>query len=421
MLKNNVIRYIITEEGYALNKEKIFNILRSVTNSIATTFVNSLKDDTHKQALETIDNLEKISQQEFENLVAERISVLDDFEQKEAIRVIEKIKIEWDTEIEKGLSLRETILLNIQSMIKSHAYSKHHQSELDIIEFDKLININFKLYDLNAKEILFLWYINNHNIENLNIAGYWTHTYHLNYQIVLERLFACRYLEFGTIYDTLSIYKVSELKGFLKAHSIPVTGKKQELINRIIDNCNEKDILSTFSARVLKITQNGQNIIDENDCIIYFHQRSNYFNISIDYVFEMHKKFMNMSKYELAINIFKKECATHLLNRNYGLYRNSIFCISLIYKDMQNYINELEILLQVCYLDLVDQHPFLAPGIISAINENENYRLCAPKELYDIYLRSVNKLPAELKKFRNVDIFEKINDALQEKAMQQTI
>lgn len=56
------------------------------------------------------------------------------------------------------------------------------------------------------------------------------------------------YLREPTIEETLSRYKVTELKGFLSKKGMKVTGKKEELINRLVSVLSETDIKNLLDS-----------------------------------------------------------------------------------------------------------------------------------------------------------------------------
>ena len=152
--------------------------------------------------------------------------------------------------------------LEYEAKQRSEQFANVHKNELNSINIDKLAQISPETpVLLEEKEILFLRYINNINTDTLNIAGYWTHKYHLEYQSVLEKLFKCGYLHFGDIKDSIAIFKVKDIKDFLTAKGLSVNGKKQDLIDRICENCTEEEIRQSFPIRVFKITASGEDLI----------------------------------------------------------------------------------------------------------------------------------------------------------------
>lgn len=96
--------------------------LRKALDMISRGFIDSLKTDTHREALDTVENVNNISEGDFSRLLAERMSVLDDEERTEAAKVIARKIACWRGGADEPISLREEILLDLQAMIRRHNY-----------------------------------------------------------------------------------------------------------------------------------------------------------------------------------------------------------------------------------------------------------------------------------------------------------
>ena len=105
-----------------MNKEQAEAALRSALEKIASGFVESLKTDNMRNALNTAQDIDGMSDEDFSNLLAERMSVLDEEERREAAKSVARIIACWHGEEDEPLSLREEIILNLQAMIKRHNY-----------------------------------------------------------------------------------------------------------------------------------------------------------------------------------------------------------------------------------------------------------------------------------------------------------
>lgn len=104
-----------------MNKEQAEAALRKALDIISKGFTESVKTDMHREALDTVEDVNGISEEDFSKLLAERISVLDDEERTEAAKVIARKIACWRGE-DEPLSLREEILLDLQAMIRRHNY-----------------------------------------------------------------------------------------------------------------------------------------------------------------------------------------------------------------------------------------------------------------------------------------------------------
>ena len=105
-----------------MNKERAEAALRSALEKIASGFVESLKTDNMRIALNTAQDIDGMSDEDFSNLLAERMSVLDEEERREAAKSVARKIACWHGGEDEPLSLREEIILNLQAMIKRHNY-----------------------------------------------------------------------------------------------------------------------------------------------------------------------------------------------------------------------------------------------------------------------------------------------------------
>lgn len=105
-----------------MNKEQTEAALRKALDMISRGFIDSLKNDTHREALDTVENVNYISEEDFSKLLAERMSVLDEEERTEAAKVIARKIACWRGGVDEPISLREEILLDLQAMIRRHNY-----------------------------------------------------------------------------------------------------------------------------------------------------------------------------------------------------------------------------------------------------------------------------------------------------------
>lgn len=103
-------------------KEQTEAALRAALEKIASGFVESLKTDNMKNALDAAQDIDSMSDEDFSNLLAERMSVLDEEERREAAKSAARKIACWHGGEDEPLSLREEILLDLQSMIKRHNY-----------------------------------------------------------------------------------------------------------------------------------------------------------------------------------------------------------------------------------------------------------------------------------------------------------
>ncbi len=63
---------------------------------------------------------------------------------------------------------------------------------------------------------------------------------------------------------------VADLKEILKAHDLKVSGKKDELIERLGDNLSLEELEEIFPEKSYELSDKGRDFIDENDYILFY-------------------------------------------------------------------------------------------------------------------------------------------------------
>lgn len=103
-----------------MNKKNAEEILRTSLNMVSKGFIDGIKTSNYREALDTLSGVDSMSEEEFSRLLAERMSILDEEERTEAAKVIARKIACWRGREDEPLSLREEILLELQSMIRRH-------------------------------------------------------------------------------------------------------------------------------------------------------------------------------------------------------------------------------------------------------------------------------------------------------------
>lgn len=65
--------------------------------------------------------------------------------------------------------------------------------------------------------------------------------------------------------------KVNELKEILKEHNLKVSGKKDELIERLGENLSEDELKKYFKSKTYQISDGGLDFLSKNSYILYIH------------------------------------------------------------------------------------------------------------------------------------------------------
>ncbi|MCQ2105469.1 MAG: SAP domain-containing protein [Fibrobacter sp.] len=102
-------------------------------------------------------------------------------------------------------------------------------------------------------ELLVLLHAPEYYVNEKNYPSFWSYKYNLgNVSVVLEKLVQKGFLKKETNLElNLSDLKISDLKLVLKNRSLPVSGKKEEIIRRVLQNVSLDDLDKSLTKTTL--------------------------------------------------------------------------------------------------------------------------------------------------------------------------
>lgn len=100
-----------------------------------------------------------------------------------------------------------------------------------------------------------------------------------NVVTALPRLLSAGYLELGDLRQRISLKTVPELKAILADRELKVSGKKKELVERLLDNFDKEDLEELFPVGVYQITEKGQEALEPYEII----EENNKYNLGLSY------------------------------------------------------------------------------------------------------------------------------------------
>lgn len=134
-----------------------------------------------------------------------------------------------------------------EAQILSDQYYQVHCSNISSFDYRFVQDTNEK--ELSCVEKSFLKYVCGRCVLDTYIAGYWTHTYGIDYRAVMSKFF-----NLGLLSATIDLQSctVKTLKEVLRKRGLPISGKKADLIARIGGNDSlspqELDFLEKYRA-----------------------------------------------------------------------------------------------------------------------------------------------------------------------------
>lgn len=138
--------------------------------------------------------------------------------------------------------------------------------------------------------------------------------------------------------EVLENYKVTKLKTILESAGEKKSGKKEELIQRII-NSVPKEMLDQLSctAQLYTLSQKGKEYIKKHEDLIYLHKKRNSWNILLS-EYEAAKQQLSFNQYT-----FRDVAWVVFNNRIHKMYeRQDISFVSSVYRDMAQLLFEFD-------------------------------------------------------------------------------
>ena len=202
--------------------------------------------------------------------------------------------------------------------------------EFDIIPIEERIKGKAPSCDgLHPHEILILSYAPLYRCGGENTyPRFWWYKYGIrDLTGIFESLKERGYLTTGSIKDAIGLAKLPQIKEVLKENGLKVSGKKAELVDRLISEVPEEKLEPVFTSRPYVRTEIAEQLICKYEWIPYIHSKLiedlDIWNLT-DLVLQNHS-----GKYRDVIwGYLNKRCMEHAQNRSFGHYRNTKLTMS---------------------------------------------------------------------------------------------
>lgn len=265
-------------------------------------------------------------------------------------------------------------------------------SQEEVIPIEKIIRGKKPTCDgLYPHEILVLSYAPKFCESGNKFQGFWWYKYGIkDVQDILDSLMKRGYIQHGTITDAINMEKIPTIKAELQKRSLAVSGKKEDLVNRLVNNVLESDLSVAFSRRPYSLTETGEKILKKYEWIPFIHNHE-IEGLGIWSLTEMMETPPYTNYRDKIWSFLNQRGIEHIRNNNFGLYRNARFTMSefvadegktktafsllceVITYDLSGLSNDF----QIKFLDIESRHYFpyeksivtMAPGITSRIKK----------------------------------------------------
>ena len=152
--------------------------------------------------------------------------------------------------------------LNRISKAQSDALYEQRQSEISSLDLSAIVVNSSEPVALTYPERYFLEHISTQPVDKPYVQGYWYYEYGLEYGETVSKLISNRYLTTVDGIYTLTFLTVEKLKEILKENGLSVSGSKESLSKRVLENLTEFDIKKYVgdSSFQFQLTDIGKSI-----------------------------------------------------------------------------------------------------------------------------------------------------------------
>ncbi|SCY63071.1 SAP domain-containing protein [Butyrivibrio sp. INlla14] len=201
------------------------------------------------------------------------------------------------------------------------------------------------------------------------------------------------YFEEAAATDKLKMLTVADLKVMLKEKGQSVTGKKEELISRLIHSADSDYINSKIPEQIYKLSAKGEETLANNNHYVMLHKNKNW-GITDWKEYDREAK-SGEDFWDVMWRISNKK----LDKAADWEKRNLFYCMYTILRGKGNMSDALEILLKVFYLDL---NGTTSAKTFELYKESKVFTKDYLKDVFNAYVMIAPGLVKDLPDFKNV-------------------
>jgi SAP domain len=277
-------------------------------------------------------------------------------------------------------------------------------------------------WGLYPHEILMLSYAPSCSSTGQQFEGFWRYRYGVaDPGAVLTSLAGRGFLGLGGVEQAAGRQTAATLKKVLAEHGLRVSGKKAELVARVLDSVPPDELSRRFPERLYVLTETGQAALEAGGHIPYIHRHPDLDGLDIFSLTELLDAHPGRPYRDVIWGHLNEQSLRHAQASDWGLYRNTRFGMAQFLAEEGKFREALALMAEVEYYDLSGmgngfrmEHlpvhaeylfPYerslakSAPGIIDLIFDWADQAGLSDDELRDLLLERLRLLDSPLRLF----------------------
>lgn len=255
---------------------------------------------------------------------------------------------------------KETEKTNVFVSLKSQTVKNNLQCQSvsgesgeEVPSLDKRIENAFPSKNgLYPHEILMLDQANTYRTDTYNFQNFWKWECSvLDPRKVLDSLIDRGFICCSNVYPELKRTPVAKLKDLLAKKEICPTGKKEVLINRILDTYSNQELDILFPNRYYELTELGISELRENQYVSYLHGKHQISIWEMNILLNVNNP-SRLGYRDIIWREFNKQSSVYFQQCEFGLYRNMRLSMHTFLCEEKKYKMALHFLIEVISFDL---------------------------------------------------------------------
>ncbi|RJX22810.1 MAG: DNA-binding protein [Desulforudis sp.] len=269
-------------------------------------------------------------------------------------------------------------------------------------------------HGLYPHEVLMLDYAKSFYTESNSLPGFWWYSYGVrDVDNGLRSLLDRGFLQIGDLQSAIEKEKATVIKDELKNRGLKTSGKKAELVKRLLEEAPHEELSVRFAKRTYQLTDLGKQALDEESYVPYIH-RHQFEDLDIWSLNKIVHTPPYMPWRDKIWGYLNKRSIKHAKAGDFGLYRNCRYQMHLFLMEEKRIKDALAMLAEVVFYDLSgldngydprfmdisakyffpykESNATTAPGVISAIMKCKEELGFTDEELKEALLDRMNKL-----------------------------